>query len=124
MKRLLCILILLLIPVICHAAEVNLAWDASVTPTVTHYRVYYGNATRTYGKLETIGNVTEYKVTDLPVGMWFFAVTALDDMGNESEYSNEVSTTIGGVPASPGNFRLVQKAITNDYPTPKTIINK
>jgi hypothetical protein len=77
------------------AADVSLAWDASVTPEVTGYKVYYGNSSGVYGTPITIGNQTSYTVTGLTAGTYYFAVTAFDASGNESDFSNEVSKIIG-----------------------------
>jgi hypothetical protein len=78
-----------------QAATVRLAWDASVSERVTGYKVYAGQASRIYGAPVIIGNQLTYMVTDLTPGIWFFAVSAFDADGNESNYSNEVSTAIG-----------------------------
>ena len=77
------------------AADVSLAWDASVTPGVTGYKVYYGNSSGIYGTPIVIGNQTSYTVTGLSPGTYYFAVTAFDASGNESEFSNEVFQIIG-----------------------------
>jgi hypothetical protein len=77
------------------ATDVSLAWDASVTPEVTGYKVYYGNSSGTYGTPITIGNLTTYTITDLAAGTYYFAVTAIDAQGNESAFSNEVSQIVG-----------------------------
>jgi hypothetical protein len=77
------------------ATDVSLAWDASVTPEVTGYKVYYGNSSGIYGAPITIGNLTTYTVTGLSAGTYYFAVTAIDAQGNESDFSNEVSQIVG-----------------------------
>ena len=77
------------------AADVSLAWDPSVSPNISGYKVYVGNASRIYGTPITIGNQTTYTVTGLSNGTYYFAVTAFDADGNESDFSNEVSQTIG-----------------------------
>jgi hypothetical protein len=77
------------------AADVSLAWDASVTPEVVGYKVYYGNSPGVYGTSISIGNQTTYTVTGLTSGTYYFAVSALDGSGNESDFSNEVSQIIG-----------------------------
>jgi len=77
------------------AADVSLAWDPSTTPNIVGYKVYYGNASHTYGAPITVGNRTTYTVTGLANGTYYFAVTAYDAAGNESDFSNEVSQTIG-----------------------------
>jgi fibronectin type 3 domain-containing protein len=74
--------------------HVSLVWDPSITPTVTGYKVYIGNASRTYKAPIVIGNQISYTVLNMPVGLTYFAVTAFDADGNESDFSNEVSTEI------------------------------
>lgn len=76
------------------AADVSLAWDPSPSQNISGYRLYIGNASASYGTPITIGNQTTYKVTDLAAGTWYFAVTAFDVDGNESDFSNEVSHTV------------------------------
>jgi len=83
------ILVPVLLPTIAGAADVSLAWDPSISPNVTNYRIYYGTASRTYLKYDQTGNVTGYTVKGLTAGAWYFAATALDAGGNESDYSNE-----------------------------------
>jgi len=87
---------LLIIARISIAADVSLAWDASITPTVIGYKVYVGYSSRTYGTPTVIGNVTTFIVTGLTPGTYYFAVTAFDAEGNESDFSNEVSQVING----------------------------
>ncbi len=77
------------------AADVSLSWDPSVSTNISGYKVYVGNSSRNYGNPIQIGNQTAYTVTDLTDGTWYFAVTAFDVDGNESDFSNEVSTTVG-----------------------------
>lgn len=77
------------------AADVSLAWDPSISPNIAGYKVYVGASSRNYNAPITIGNQTAYTVTGLTNGTYYFAVTAFDVDGNESDYSNEVSTTIG-----------------------------
>jgi len=94
MKPILTICCLLLQAVALQAADVSLAWDPSVSPGVTNYRIYRGNSPRSYSEYDHLGNVTTHTVTGLAPGAWYFAATALDAAGNESGFSNEVSTTI------------------------------
>lgn len=76
------------------AADVSLAWDASISTNIAGYKVYVGTGSRTYGAPRVIGNQTTYTVTGLGPGVYFFAVTAFDASGNESDFSNEVSQQI------------------------------
>ncbi len=77
------------------AADVSLAWDPSPSENISGYKLYVGNASGNYGTTIRIGNQTTYKVTDLATGTWYFTVTAFNADGNESDFSNEVSHTIG-----------------------------
>jgi hypothetical protein len=78
------------------AGEVSLAWNPSASEDVAGYKVYVGLSSRNYGEPIVIGNQTTYTVTGLSEGTtYYFAVTAYDLSGNESGFSNEVSTTVG-----------------------------
>lgn len=80
--------------------QVTLRWDASADKDAISYKVYYGVQSVTVDggqyqfPIET-GNVLTYTVKNLKNGTtYYFAVTALDAAGNESEnYSYEVSST-------------------------------
>jgi hypothetical protein len=72
--------------------SVNLAWDASSDKNILGYAVYYGTASRQYTNVVVVGNVTSTTVSGLPENATcYFAVTARDALGLESEFSNEVS---------------------------------
>jgi len=89
MKGLLTILILF-VAVTLPAQSVTLAWDASSSPGVTGYRVYYGTNSRSYSFVTNTSLVTTQTVLLPHLGRWFFAATANDASGIESEFSNEV----------------------------------
>ncbi len=91
---LLSVICLLSISPLSPAADVPLAWDPSTSPDISGYKVYCGNGSRNYGVPITIGNQTTYTVTGLGAGTWYFAVTAFDISGSESDFSNEVSQII------------------------------
>lgn len=73
----------------------TLAWDPPATATtLSGYRLYYGTAPgaylQPYGQGISVGNVTTYTLMGLSNGTrYYFAVTAFDQSGNESAYSNE-----------------------------------
>ena len=73
-----------------HAQSVTLAWNASPSPEVTGYRVYYGTNSRSYSVVTNAGMVLTQTVVLPHLGRWFFAATAHDALGLESEFSNEV----------------------------------
>jgi hypothetical protein len=73
---------------------VTLSWDSVSAPNLAGYRVYYGTSSRSYlqsqGQGLSVGNVTTYQILGLSNGTrYYFAVTAVDSLGNESPYSNE-----------------------------------
>ena len=79
-------------------ASVALAWDSSPSPNVVSYRIYYGTAPGTYsqpfGQGVNVGNATTYTVTGLSSATtYYFAATAIDSLGDESQFSNETSAT-------------------------------
>lgn len=79
------------------AGSVSVSWQPNSETDLSGYKVYYGTSSRSYSKVVDVGNVTLYEVTELTSGIeYFFAVTAYDTAFNESGYSNEVSTVIGG----------------------------
>lgn len=76
------------------AREVTLTWEANSEPDLSHYIVYWGTKPGVYtNNSGNIGLVTEYK-TYIPDDdqTYFFAVTAVDTSGLESDFSNEVNT--------------------------------
>jgi len=76
--------------------QVTLAWDASVDPSVTGYKVHIGTTSGVYTvSVVDVGNVISGTISGLQAGtVYYFAVTGYDQNGNESGFSNEVSTTI------------------------------
>lgn len=86
-------------------SSVTLTWDIATDDTgVVGYNIYYGTVSVTnggdanYTDLAKTGSALEYMVTGLKNGTtYYFAVTAFDAAGNESEYySNESSATPAG----------------------------
>lgn len=75
-------------------AELNLEWEASPDPSVTHYAIYWGPGSRQYLNQIMVMS-TSGLVTNLTIGEedWF-AVTALDDTGLESDFSAELDIII------------------------------
>ncbi len=79
-----------------------LSWDAPQTYTdgrplgdaLGGFKVYYGTSSRNYTHVVDVGKVTTYRVVGLSPATYYFAVTAYDRSGNESDYSNEVSKEI------------------------------
>jgi hypothetical protein len=77
--------------------SVTLTWNANNEQDLGGYKVYRATSSGAYGApIATItGNVTSYVASGLPKGTtYFFVVTAFDNSGNESSYSNEVSRSV------------------------------
>jgi len=73
-----------------NAQSVTLAWDPSPSGSIVGYRIYYGTNSRAYGFVTNAGLVQTQRVTLPHPGRWFFAATAYDTIGLESDFSNEV----------------------------------
>ena len=73
-----------------NAQSVTLAWDASPSAAVAGYRVYYGTNSRAYSYVTNAGLALNQSLALPYRARWFFAATAYDSNGLESDYSNEV----------------------------------
>jgi hypothetical protein len=74
-----------------HSAQVTLAWDPNTEPDVTGYRIYYSFLSDQYDYSADVGNQTSFTLASLQDGKtYYFAATAYDQEGNESDFSNEV----------------------------------
>ncbi|MGD9161933.1 MAG: PKD domain-containing protein, partial [Desulfobacteraceae bacterium] len=82
------------------AREVTLQWDPNSEPDLSHYVVHWSTSSRSYTNSSgDIGLDTSYACTLPDDGqIYYFAVTAVDEAGLESDYSNEVDT--GDVPGN------------------------
>jgi len=69
--------------------RLKLIWDANTEPDLAGYKVYNGQAPRVYSNVVNVGNVTEHESQVNAQVKTHFAVTAYDNAGNESGYSNE-----------------------------------
>jgi hypothetical protein len=77
--------------------SVDLQWNANPDPTVVGYNVYYGGASRTYTNVMSVGNTTNVTIGGLIEGQtYYFAVTAYDAYGDESDYSDETVYIVPG----------------------------
>ena len=86
-------LILMLIQLTTNAnsAQVTLAWDPSTSSDVVGYKIHYGFLSHQYSVSFDVGNQTFCILSSLQDGTtYYFAATAYDGEGYESNFSNEV----------------------------------
>jgi hypothetical protein len=88
---------------------VTLAWDGSPSAAVAGYRVYWGTNSRAYCCVTNAGLALTQAVVLPHGGRWFFAATAYDTNGLESDFSGEVSW-------EPVATNLVAAVVTNFVP--------
>jgi subtilase family serine protease len=70
--------------------EALLSWNPNPEPDIAGYRTHYGTASRDYREHMDVGNVTSATVSPLASGLtYYFAVTAYNHEGLESDFSNE-----------------------------------
>ena len=87
------------------AAEVTLAWDPNSESDLAGYKLHWGTDTRVYTTSVDVGNVTQYTLTNIPDGTVYYAATAYDTDGNESDYSDELVYNI--IPNAPTGLRII-----------------
>ena len=87
-------IVILLISGSAIAREVTLQWDANSEPDLKNYVAYWGIESGKYMQSKpTQGLETTIKIIIPDDGkIYYFAVTAVDTAGLESDYSNEVNT--------------------------------
>jgi|ERR1700733_8243532 len=96
------------------AATVSLGWDPSSDTNVVGYNIYYGTASSNYTYKVAVGNIMATTLSNLTSGTtYYFAATAFDASGNESDFSNEATFIVPGVltlspGANPGDPMLIQ----------------
>ena len=115
---------------ISYGADVILSWDQNQEEELAGYYVYYGTSSRTYFEnpfklpkeslVEVDGSVNYQFTVSLTPGMtYYFAVTAYDIWGYETDFSNEVQYLIPEgepdttPPAAPKGLKIFQQFILN-----------
>jgi hypothetical protein len=84
-----------------NVRTVTLAWDPSASSGIAGYKLYSGVASRNYTNSANAGSATTLTVSNLvPRNTYYFAATAYDTNGIESDYSGEVNLFV----PTPTNF--------------------
>jgi hypothetical protein len=75
--------------------SIKVAWDLSWEPGIAGYRVHYGTKSADYSDIVDVGYEITAELPNLTPGVTYYsAVTAYNEFGLESEYSNEISFTV------------------------------
>jgi hypothetical protein len=75
--------------------SVELSWIPSTNADVDGYNVYYGTASGDYSFMLNLGNENSTVINHLNEGStYYFVVSTVDSLGDESPLSQEVSYTI------------------------------
>jgi len=78
-----------------EAASVTLSWNPNSEADIAGYKIHYGRGSRTYPFVVDAGSATTQVIGHLQDGgSYFFAVTAYDHAGLESDFSGEISYTV------------------------------
>lgn len=93
-----------------HAADVNLCWDVPADNTdgsvflpeeIGWYRLYSSRVSGAYDGSINVGNVTNYTLTGLDAGYWYFVATCVNVISNESDKSDELMWRTPSLPVAP-----------------------
>jgi hypothetical protein len=75
-----------------YSFQLALAWDPNTDPDIAGYKIYYGKISRNYTFEVDVGKYESVTISGLVPGKtYYFAVTAYDLSGNESDFSDEIS---------------------------------
>lgn len=107
-----------------YSATATISWDPNSESDLSHYKIYYGQSSGSYGAPVDVGNVTSFTITKLEeLTDYYFVVTALDFSGNESGFSLEVTHRTDGTlpeddpdPEVPADSTIV--SLRQGYPNP------
>jgi hypothetical protein len=74
---------------------VELTWNASPAGDIVGFNVYYGTQSGVYSAVIGVSGVTDTIIPELEPGkMYYFLVAAVDDYGEENDFSNEGSCVV------------------------------
>jgi hypothetical protein len=97
-------------------ANVQFVWRANPEPDLGGYRLYVGTTPGVYAGFIDVGNVTTFKANDLIRGMiYYFALTAYNTSGLESDPTPELSAQLPMLDAAPSP-QIAEPGYTNRPP--------
>jgi len=70
--------------------------NGSTLTNLAGYKIHYGTASQDYSQVVALNNpsLNRYVIDSLPSGTYYFAITAYNSKGIESDLSGEVTTTV------------------------------
>ncbi len=100
---------------LCYSAELTLAWKPNKEADLAGYRIYYGSRSGAYSYSVDLGKSTSCTISKLVEGTtYFFVATAFNTDGMESDYSPELSHTIGSEVNPVSDTNPVTMVVDND----------
>ena len=96
---------------VAQAESVKAIWDANSEADLAGYKLHYGLVSGDYETSIDVGLVIEHiiDVGSWGDGLYYFAVTAYDNAGNESGYSNEATYSVDHTaPADPTGCSVIR----------------
>lgn len=94
-----------------HAMDGKFSWLPNQESDLAGYKIHYGTTSGQYehvidcGLPETVDGRVHYTIANIPDDLTYYAATAYDKKGHESDYSNEIS--YDPVPSAPADFKAI-----------------
>jgi len=81
---------------------VYIQWQANSETNLDHYNLYVGYSSKNYdmtGSPFNVGNITSLTAPDVPEGIYYLALSAVNSNGQESSLSEEIKVVVGAKPS-------------------------
>jgi hypothetical protein len=103
-------------------ASVTLGWDPDSNPNVVSHKVYYGVVSSTYTNWVTASSSTNATITGLVEGTtYYIAATAIDNLGQESDFSTEISYHVLIPVTQPPTLDPISNVTVNEGASTQTV---
>jgi len=96
-------------------ASITVKWDANAPEEyVVNYRIYYVATDGVADKSVDTGNITVFKLNDVPTGLTYYWITAVDKDGLESKPSSP-AILFNMPPTAPSGFIVKSATVTYQF---------